>query len=229
MKTPRHWFILQTSPPPHILCMAQPTLVPEETVCLVSASCAILNNRITVGLNSGEHPGCIPKMTGFWKKEGFAPTRSTFQSRRRTFFMGKCGAWPLQNLVTIVKSRRANGSSVCTGKPGGERDQEQVQSRSPIPEVSPLVQHDEGTSLGHNELCGSLSSILKVSRQVFHSGGSISCSTRMFSTIRYMTLSSTLPGQHGRQVTLPARGHFVPRGCPTASTQRASGEQRGGT
>lgn len=95
MKKPRHWFILQNSPPAHVLCMAQLTLVPEETVCLVSASCAILNNLVTVGLNSGEHPGCIstiPKMTSFWKKEGFAPTRSTFQSRSRTFFMGKCGA-----------------------------------------------------------------------------------------------------------------------------------------
>lgn len=128
--------------------------------------------------------------------------------------MGKCGAWPLQNLVTIVKSRRAKGSSVCTGEPGGKKDQQQVQSRFPVPEVSLTDQHDEGTSSAHNGLCVSPSSVLKVSRQVFHSGGSSSCSTRMFSTIRYMTLSSTLPGQHGKRVTLPVRGHFVPQPPP---------------
>lgn len=61
-------------------------------------------------------------------------------------------------------------------------------------------QHHRGSSMGHRELWGSLSSILKVSLQVCHSGGSVSCSTRMFSTIRYMTLSRTLPGQQSTQV-----------------------------
>lgn len=62
-----------------------------------------------------------------------------------------------------------------------------------VPGVSPL----KDTVTPH----GSLSSVLKVSRQDFHSGGSVSSSTRMFSTSRYMTLSSTLMGQHGRKVT----------------------------
>jgi len=44
-----------------------------------------------------------------------------------------------------------------------------------------------------------------------------------------MTLSSTLPGQRGGQVSLPARGHFVQRGCPAASIQHASGGLRGST
>lgn len=48
---------------------------------------------------------------------------TTFQSRSRTFFMGKWGARPLQNFVTMEKSRRAKGSSLCVEKPGGvERD-----------------------------------------------------------------------------------------------------------
>lgn len=37
-------------------------------------------------------------------------TRTVFQSRRSTFFIGKCGAFMLQNLVTMVNRRRAKGS-----------------------------------------------------------------------------------------------------------------------
>lgn len=47
-------------------------------------------------------------------------TITTFQSKSRTFFIGKWGAKPLQNLVTMEKSRRAKGSSLCTEKPGEE-------------------------------------------------------------------------------------------------------------
>lgn len=38
------------------------------------------------------------------------PTRTVFQSRSSTFFMGKWGAFMLQNLVTMVKRSRVNGS-----------------------------------------------------------------------------------------------------------------------
>lgn len=44
-------------------------------------------------------------------------TRIVFQSRRSTFFMGKCGAFMLQNLVTMVKRRRAKGSPLYRGEP----------------------------------------------------------------------------------------------------------------
>lgn len=49
-------------------------------------------------------------------------TRIVFQSRRSTFFMGKCGAFMLQNLVTMVKRRRAKGSPLYRGEPSGEQD-----------------------------------------------------------------------------------------------------------
>lgn len=45
-----------------------------------------------------------------------------FQSRRSTFFMGKCGAFMLQNLVTMVKRRRAKGSPLYSGEPLERRD-----------------------------------------------------------------------------------------------------------
>ena len=47
-------------------------------------------------------------------------TRTVFQSSRSTFFMGKCGAFMLQNLVTMVKRSRANGSPLYRGEPEGQ-------------------------------------------------------------------------------------------------------------
>lgn len=44
-----------------------------------------------------------------------------FHSSRRTFFMGKWGAWPLQNLVTMPKSMTEMGSLLYRGEPGRER------------------------------------------------------------------------------------------------------------
>lgn len=136
--------------------------------------------------------------------------------------MGKWGAWPLQNLVTIVKSRRANGSSGRTGNPGRERDRERG-FRAP----SPSSPHGAGAAKGPRRCLddpwGSPSSILKVSRQVFHSGGSDSCSTRMFSTIRYMTLSSTLPGQHGDT----GAPEIVPTATPWCQQQGGQGAEGG--
>lgn len=44
-------------------------------------------------------------------------TNTVFQSSKRTFFMGKWGAWPLQNLVTIPNSMMANGSLLYRGDP----------------------------------------------------------------------------------------------------------------
>lgn len=148
----------------------------------------------------------------FWSKDGFALTRSTFQSSSRTFFMGKCGAWPLQNLVTMVKSSRAKGSSVCTGKPG-ERGAGAGQGW--VRDGAGMGHPHASPKEGHRELWGSLSSILKVSLQVCHSGGSVSCSTRMFSTIRYMTLSRTLPAQHSTAHRTAVRP-LCPQGCPSA-------------
>lgn len=49
-----------------------------------------------------------------------ALTNTVFQSSKRTFFMGKWGAWPLQNLVTIPNSMMANGSLLYSGEPGGD-------------------------------------------------------------------------------------------------------------
>lgn len=45
-------------------------------------------------------------------------TSTVFQSNSSTFFMGKCGAWPLQNLVTIPKSMTEKGSLLYRGAPG---------------------------------------------------------------------------------------------------------------
>lgn len=36
--------------------------------------------------------------------------------------MGKCGAFMLQNLVTMVKRRRAKGSPLYRGEPSKEQD-----------------------------------------------------------------------------------------------------------
>lgn len=46
-------------------------------------------------------------------------TKMVFQSSRSTFFMGKCGAFMLQNLVTMVKRSRAKGSPLYRGDPAG--------------------------------------------------------------------------------------------------------------
>lgn len=58
--------------------------------------------------NCGGRRHCLSDETG--EGENQPLTMTTFQSRSRTFFMGKWGARPLQNLVTIEKSRRAKGS-----------------------------------------------------------------------------------------------------------------------
>lgn len=58
--------------------------------------------------NCGGRRHCLSDEMG--EGENQPLTMTTFQSRSRTFFMGKCGARPLQNLVTIEKSRRAKGS-----------------------------------------------------------------------------------------------------------------------
>lgn len=50
-----------------------------------------------------------------------ALTSIVFQSSRSTFFMGKCGAFMLQNLVTMVKRRRAKGSPLYRGEPEGTK------------------------------------------------------------------------------------------------------------
>lgn len=46
-------------------------------------------------------------------------TSMVFQSSSSTFFMGKCGAFMLQNLVTMVKRSRAKGSPLYRGEPKG--------------------------------------------------------------------------------------------------------------
>lgn len=61
---------------------------------------------------------------------------TTFQSRSRTFFMGKWGARPLQNLVTMEKSRRAKGSSLCMEKPEGCGER-QMRSENEVTENMP--------------------------------------------------------------------------------------------
>ena len=48
-------------------------------------------------------------------------TSIVFQSSSSTFFMGKCGAFMLQNLVTMVKRSRAKGSPLYKGEPEGSK------------------------------------------------------------------------------------------------------------
>ena len=48
-------------------------------------------------------------------------TSIVFQSSSSTFFMGKCGAFMLQNLVTMVKRSRAKGSPLYRGEPEGSK------------------------------------------------------------------------------------------------------------
>lgn len=50
--------------------------------------------------------------------------------------MGKCGAWPLQNLVTIPKSMTEKGSLLYRGAPGTKQ---QGQSGSPHPAAHQTV------------------------------------------------------------------------------------------
>lgn len=49
-------------------------------------------------------------------------TRILFHNSNNTFFIGKWGAWPLQNLVTILKSMTEIGSLLKRGDPGLERE-----------------------------------------------------------------------------------------------------------
>lgn len=51
--------------------------------------------------------------------------------------MGKWGARPLQNLVTMEKSRRAKGSSLCMEKPGGVK-KDKGESEDEVAETLPL-------------------------------------------------------------------------------------------
>lgn len=44
-------------------------------------------------------------------------TNTVFHSNNKTFFIGKCGAWPLQNFVTIPKSITAKGSWLHSADP----------------------------------------------------------------------------------------------------------------
>lgn len=53
-------------------------------------------------------------------------TSIVFQSSSNTFFMGKCGAFMLQNLVTMVKRSRAKGSPLYRGEP----DRSKVKDKS---------------------------------------------------------------------------------------------------
>lgn len=48
-------------------------------------------------------------------------TSVVFQSNSSTFFMGKWGAFMLQNLVTMVKRSRAKGSPLYRGDAEGQR------------------------------------------------------------------------------------------------------------
>ena len=52
-------------------------------------------------------------------------TSIVFHSSSSTFFMGKCGAFMLQNLVTMVKRSRAKGSPLHIGDP--ERSEKVLQ------------------------------------------------------------------------------------------------------
>lgn len=52
-------------------------------------------------------------------------TSIVFQSSSSTFFMGKCGAFMLQNLVTMVNRSRAKGSPLYRGEPEELKDQTQ--------------------------------------------------------------------------------------------------------
>lgn len=61
-----------------------------------------------------------------------ALTSIVFQSSSSTFFMGKCGAFMLQNLVTMVKRSRAKGSPLYRGEPEG------TQVRVRVSDVWPL-------------------------------------------------------------------------------------------
>jgi hypothetical protein len=46
-------------------------------------------------------------------------TSILFHSSNRTFFIGKCGACPVLNLVTIPKSMTEMGSLLYRGEPTG--------------------------------------------------------------------------------------------------------------
>lgn len=55
------------------------------------------------------------------RRRGNGLTSMVFQSSSRTFFMGKWGAFMLQNLVTMVKRSRAKGSPLYRGEAEGQK------------------------------------------------------------------------------------------------------------
>ena len=86
------------------------------------------------------------------ERESHPLTITTFQSRSRTFFMGKWGARPLQNLETMEKSRRAKGSSLCMEKPGvgvwrEAREKVRMRQLKPRPCNTVSGHTEEGTHL----------------------------------------------------------------------------------
>lgn len=113
----------------------------------------------------------------FWLNE---PTRKTFHSSRRTFFMGKWGAEPLQNFVTIPNRVTAKHSSPIIGCA--------VKIRTSIV----MNEKDELQNVYCMDVDYLLSSILKRSLAFFNSSESLSSSIRIVSTITYITFNNIL-------------------------------------
>ena len=126
------------TPPRKVACPISPTEIgnlPQNRTSDFSRTALLPLHGLTAALlfclapaswnqtrrNCGGRRHCLSDEMGEGKNQPL--TMTTFQSRSRTFFMGKWGARPLQNLVTIEKSRRAKGSWLCVEKPGrcGER------------------------------------------------------------------------------------------------------------
>lgn len=125
--------------------------------------------------------------------------------------MGKCGAFMLQNLVTMVKRSRAKGSPLYRGEPEGWKvisDYICEHIKAPACVFRILNDVHEAVLLDLSALYKNMarkvrpSSFLKASRAVLHSGLSSSVWTLMVSTIRYMILSSTLHGKQTHCLTL---------------------------
>lgn len=138
-------------------------------------------------------------------------TSIVFQSSSRTFFMGKCGAFMLQNLVTMVKRSRAKGSPLYRGEPERwKMFSDRICEYTKTPTCAFRILNDVHEAvllflsvLYKNMVCKVRpSSFLKASRAVLHSGLSSSVWSLMVSTIRYMMLSSTLQGKQTHCLTL---------------------------